>query len=223
MVIGSWIWLILVTGGIFALIYFFMHYWDGSRVEYSLWKRFAMSGRIRELKGQTRRLNTAASFEVLGDALLSVGKHAEAEHAYREALQRQPDIFDVQVRLGYALLALGRPDEAWPLLGRAYQQKPDYDNHQLVWNLARCQARRGKTEDARNLYAYFLKKHSYSEAQIEYAQVLAQSGDLEAGRATLEELLADIESSPRYTRSRERRWAREAKKLLRVFNQPTAQ
>ena len=217
-----WIWLILGSGGMFALIYFFTQYWDGSRIEYGLWKRIQMFGRIRELKDKTKQLKTAASYEMLGDAYLSVRKYPEAEAAYREALQRQPEIFDVQVRLGYTLLALKRPDEAWPLLGKAYQQKPGYDNDQLVWNLARCQAQRGKFEDARNLYQYFLTKHSYSEAQIEYAQVLVQMGERDAGRAALEELLADIECSPRYTRSRERRWARAAKKELRLLGQMAA-
>ena len=215
-----WIWLILFSGGLFAVIYFFTQYWDGSSFEYGLWKRLSMVGRIHELNARARQLNTAASYEVLGDAYLSVKKYPEAETAYRAALQRQPDIFDVQVRLGYTLLELNRADEAWPLLARAYQQKPNYDNNQLVWKVARCQAQRGNYEDARNLYEYFLKKHSYSEAQIEYARVLVQMGERDAGRAVLEELLTDIEFSPRYARARERRWARLAKKLLRTLDQP---
>ena len=157
---------------------------------------------------------------MLGDAYLSVKKYPEAETAYRAAMQRHPDIFDVQVRLGYTLLELNRAEEAWPLLARAYQQKPNYDNNQLVWKVARCQAQRGHYEDARNLYEYFLKKHSYSEAQIEFARVLVQMGEREAGKTVLEELLADIEFSPRYARARERRWARLAKKLLRALDQP---
>ena len=40
--------------------------------------------------------------------------------------------------------------------------------------------------------------------------------------AALQELLSDIELSPRYTRSRERRWARAAKKMLRSWNEPAA-
>jgi hypothetical protein len=215
-----WIWLILCSGGFFAVLYFFTHYWEGSHIEYGLWKRLSMAGRIRELEGQTKRLNTAASYEVLGDAYLSVGRFPQAEAAYREALQRQPDIFDVQVRLGYALLEMDRADEAWPLLGKAYQQKPDYDNDQLIWKLARCQARRGNHQDARNLYEYFLRKHSYSEVQIEYAHLLVQMGEREEGKSKLEELINDIEYSPRNARSRERRWSRAAKRLLRALNQP---
>jgi hypothetical protein len=209
-----------MSGGLFAVIYFFTQYWQGTRIEYGLWKRFAMAGRVRELETNAKRLNTAASYELLGDAYLSVQKYAQAEAAYRASFQRQPDIFDVQVRLGYALLALGRAEEAWPLLGKAYQQKPGYDNDNLIWKLARCQALRGNFADARNLYEYFLRKHSYSEVQIEYAQVLVQMGQREEGKAKLEELIADIEYSPRYARSRERRWKSAAKKLLRTLNQP---
>lgn len=210
-----WIWLILFSGGLFALIYFITQYWDGSRVEYGLWKRVCEVRRIRELRVRARQLNTAASYETLGDAYIGVSKYGEAEAAYNEALRRQPEIFDAKVRLGYALLEQGRVEEAWPLLARAYQEKPDYDYDRLVWNLARCQAKRHQLEDARKLYEYFLTKHSYSQAQIEYAQVLTQMGECEASRATLNELLSDMEFSPRYARARERRWARAAKKLLR--------
>jgi len=216
-----WIWLILCSGGFFAAIYFFTHYWEGSHLEYGLWKKLAMGGRIRELQAQAKRLNTAASYEVLGDAYLDVKKLPQAEAAYREALQRQPDIFDVQVRLGYTLLEMDRAEEAWPLLGKAYQRQPGYDNDQLIWKLARCQARRGNHQDARNLYEYFLRKHSYSEVQIEYAHLLVQMGEREEGKSKLEELINDIAYSPRYARSRERRWSRAAKKLLRALNQPT--
>lgn len=213
---GYWIWLILFSGGLFALIYFFTQYWDGSRMEYGLWKRFAEGGRIRELRGRARHLKTAASYEMLGDAYLGLSKYEEAETAYREALGIHPDLFDGKVRLGYALFQLDRAEEAWPLLAEAYQDQPDYDYDRLLWNLARCQAKRGELEDARKLYEHFLTKHSYSEAQIEYAQVLTQLGETEASRATLNELLTDIEFSPRYARARERRWAREAKRLLRA-------
>jgi hypothetical protein len=215
-----WIWLILCSGGIFAGIYFFSHYWSGCRLEYNLWKRLSASGRIRELHSRAAQLKTAAAYEALGDAYADVNKYLEAETAYRQALKLQPGFFDAQVRLGYVLLKLDRPSDAWPLLQPAYEEKPDYDSDRLLWNLARCQTKRGEFEAARPLYELFLGKHSYSEAQLEYADLLLKLGEDGEGRSLIEELLNDIAASPRYAQARERKWARSARKLLRAIPQP---
>lgn len=214
-----WIWLILCSGGIFATIYFFTRYWGGCRIEYSLWKRISAAGRIRELRLRAGQLKTAPAYEALGDAYADVRKYPEAEAAYRQALKLQPGFFDAQVRLGYVLLEQDRAAEAWPLLQPAYEQKPDYDSDRLLWNVARCQAQRGELNEARPLYELFLTKHSYSEAQLEYADLLLQLGEETEGRALIEELLADIAASPRYAQARERKWARGARKLLRAIPQ----
>ena len=144
-----------------------------------------------------------------------VEKWKDAEEAYRAALQRDAGNLHSQVRLGYALLALGRADEAWALLGPAYQKTPDFDDHKLIRHLARCQAMRGNFVDACNLYEYFLRKHSYTEVQLEYARVLLQSEKTEEGRRALEELIHDAEHAPKFARQRDRRWVREAKRLLK--------
>jgi len=214
-----WIWLILCSGGLFAAVYFCTQYWSGCRIEYNLWKRLSGASRIRELRLRAAQLKTAPAYEALGDACADVGKHADAESAYRRALELQPAFFDAQVRLGYSLLHLGRAEEAWPLLKAAYEQKCDYDSDRLLWNLAHCAVKRGELEQARSLYELFLTKHSYSEAQLEYADLLLKLGDAAASRVLVEELLADIEASPRYARARERKWARAAKKLLRAIPQ----
>jgi hypothetical protein len=214
-----WIWLILCSGGIFAAIYFFTQYWSGCRFEYNLWKRLAAGGRIRDLRLRAAQLKTAPAYEALGDSYADVKKYSEAEAAYRQALKLQPGFFDAQVQLGYVLLELDRAAEAWPLLQPAYEAKPDYDSDRLLWTLARCQTKRGELEAARPLYELFLTKHSYSEAQLEYADLLVKLGEEGEGRALIEELLADIAASPRYAQSRERKWARGARKMLRALPQ----
>jgi hypothetical protein len=214
-----WIWLILGTGGIFAAIYFFTQYWSGCRIEYNLWRRFAAAGRTRDLRLRAAQLKTAPAYEALGDAYADVKKYSEAEAAYRQALNLQPGFFDAQVRLGYVLLELDRAADALPFLQPAYVEKPDYDSDRLLWNLARCQMKRGELAEARQLYELFLTKHSYSEAQLEYADLLLKLGEESEGRALIEELLADIAASPRYAQSRERKWARGARKMLRTIPQ----
>jgi hypothetical protein len=217
-----WIYLILFSGGMFALIYFFTQYWPSSRMEYGLWNRLTGAGRLRELEGRAKQLNTAACYETLGHEQYDLGRYEKAEAAFREALSREPESCHAQAGLGYALMKLNRADEAWPFLAKAYRQQPDYDHYQLLWMVARCQAQRGYYNEARGFYEFFLQKHGYSEARIEYAQMLKNMGEPGQGKAALEELIAEIDFSPRYARHRERTWRRAAQKLLRTWNQPAA-
>ncbi len=48
----------------------------------------------------------------LGNVLQSLGRHAEAESCYREALGLEPELAEALYNLGVTLHALGRPDEA---------------------------------------------------------------------------------------------------------------
>ena len=212
---GYWIWIILVFQPLGGIVYFFTQFWDGSRVEYGLWQRLTSGGRIREAKARAHHLDTSAAFEELGDLSAGARKWKDAEAAYRAALQRDAGNLHAQVRLGYALLALDRAEEAWALLGPAYQKNPGFDDDKLIRHLARCQAVRGNFTDAGNLYEYFLRKHSYTEVQLEYAQALLQSGQGGEGRKALEELIRDAEHAPKFQRQRDRRWVREAKRLLK--------
>lgn len=211
---GWWIWIILVTGGLGALVYFFTQYWDGSRLQQGIWGRLMAGRRIREMEARTHHLDTAGAYEALGDAQVEVRRHEDAARSYREALKRDPASLYAQVRLGYMLVELDRADEAWALLGPAYQREPGFDDDRLIRQLARCQAARGNFVDARNLYEYFLRKHSYTEVQLEYARVLLKCGDAAAGRKALEELVEDARHAPRFAQRRDRRWVREARKLL---------
>ncbi|HEV7401315.1 MAG TPA: tetratricopeptide repeat protein [Chthoniobacteraceae bacterium] len=218
-----WIYLILFSGGMFAIIYFFTQYWPSSRMEYGLWNRLTGGGRLRELEGRAKQLNTAACYETLGHEQYDFGRYEKAEAAFREALAREPESGPAQAGLGYTLMKLKRAEEAWPFLAKAYRQQPDYDHYQLLWRVARCQAQRGNYAEARGLYEFFLQKHGYSEARIEYAQMLVDMGEPAEGKAALEELIAEIDFSPRYARHRERTWRRAAQKLLRAWNQTAAQ
>ena len=212
---GWWIWIIIFTGGIGAFIYFITQYWDGTRIEHSLWQRLTAGGRIRDLQARTHHLDTAGAYEELGDAQAGVQRWKDAETSYREALKRDASGLHAQVRLGYALIALERHDEAWSLLAPVYKTQPRFDDDKLIRHLARCQAARGNFPDARNLYEYFLRKHSYTEVQIEYAKMLLDSGDADAGRKALLEIIDDAQHAPKFAQRRDRRWVREAKRLIK--------
>jgi tetratricopeptide (TPR) repeat protein len=56
--------------------------------------------------------SSATAHEAHGEALLAVGRHAEAEAAFRKAMQLDPKMADAQVGLSQALLAAKKPAEA---------------------------------------------------------------------------------------------------------------
>ena len=211
-----WIWIILFTPMIGALVYFFVCYWDGSRLEYGLWERLTAGGRIREIQARIHNVDNAANHEELGDAYLRLGKYKEAEAAYRASIERAPEGIEAQARLGYALLAQSRTDEAWPLLSAAYRRQPDFDSDEIVRQCARCQAARGQFADARKLYDYYLTRHSYTDAQYEFGELLLKMNEREEGARVLRELIDDLAHSPRYVQRRDDRWTRAAKRLLRA-------
>jgi hypothetical protein len=210
-----WFWIILFTGGFGAFIYFLTQYMPGTRLEFSLWQRLAMSGRVGELKSRAHHLDNAGAYEELGDLYAGLAKWPQAEAAYRDALKRDGSSAHAQARLGYALIEMKRPEEAWPLLGPLYLKNPGFDDNKLIRQLARCQAARGNFKDARNLYEYFLGKHSYTDVQLEYAQTLLSAGDVETGCKVLQELIDDVAHSPKFAQRRDRPFVRAARRLLK--------
>lgn len=211
-----WIFLILGTGGLGSFIYFYHFHRESDLMHSLVWSGLSERRKIKELKARVHFFDKAADHEELGDVYTRTGKFAEAEKCYRAALERYPNGFDARVQLGNALLAQNRADEAWEYLRPAYEEKPDYEEDHLLWQCARCQASRGELDDAVQLYDYFLSRHSYYEAQAEFAEVLLRTDTPERGTELLHEIIEDFQHSPGYVQRREAKWVRKARRLLRT-------
>jgi predicted O-linked N-acetylglucosamine transferase (SPINDLY family) len=72
-----------------------------------------------------RAAEPGAALAAQGLALHQAGRLAEAERAYRRALQAQPDQFDALHGLGVIGLQMGHPQAALDLLQRALAQRPE--------------------------------------------------------------------------------------------------
>ncbi len=210
-----WIWIIMMSGGLGAFIYFYQYHWTGSLLDSLPLSGFSERRKIKELKSRIHFFDQPAHHQELGDIYMRLGKVKEAEKAYRTALSLDPQSFEAGASLGYALMAQNRADEAWICLRPAYAAQPAYDEDELLWQCARCQAARGEYEESRQLYDYFLSRHSYYAAQVEYAQLLAKMGERRKSMELLQEISDDIRNSPRYVQRREGRWGRQARRILR--------
>lgn len=85
-----------------------------------------------------------------GDALRTAGRCADAEPAYRRAIELIPGEVSAHLNLGICLAELGRFDEAWQSLARARSIDPT--NPKPLTNLGTLAARMGRFEEARESF-----------------------------------------------------------------------
>jgi hypothetical protein len=209
-----WYWIILGSGGIGAVIYFFMFKWDRLFVDSPLFGWMRNRRATEEAKARVRHLDKGAAYEELGDSYWRMNKLKDAEDAYRKALERDPATLDVRAKLGHLLVSQNRANEAWPMIEEILRQRRDYDTDEILREAARCQAGMGENARAEEFYQEFLSKHSYFEAHAEYGEFLLRIGRVEEGRAQLEELILDIKTSPRYVRRKNWRESLRAQWML---------
>ena len=121
------------------------------------------------------RLNLDLAHYDLGAALAALGKPAEAEAQYAEAIRVNPRYFNAQYALGWMLADRGRYVEAEPHLQIALQVAPDYaDGHNVLgWVLAR----EGKIGEAISQYEAALRLDpNLAEARENLAEARARQG-----------------------------------------------
>ncbi len=121
------------------------------------------------------RLNLDLAHYDLGAALAALGKPAEAEAQYAEAIRVNPRYFNAQYALGWMLADRGRYAEAEPHLQIALEVAPDYaDGHNVLgWVLAK----EGKFGEAISQYEAALRLDpKLAEARENLAEARARQG-----------------------------------------------
>ena len=211
-----WCCIILMTGGLGALVYFFLYKWEGSSLENLLFKQRNLRQRVRELEAKIHHLDKADHYADLADIYRKEAKWDEARELYEEALERDSELFDARVHLGYVLLAQGDAKKAWGCFEPALKTKPDFDHGELSWQAARCQVALCNLTIARKLYEQLLAAHTYAEAHLEYAELLEKTGNQKASIEALQRLVADAAHAPRFQQRRERRWTKQAENMLKA-------
>ncbi|HVO29204.1 MAG TPA: tetratricopeptide repeat protein, partial [bacterium] len=86
-----------------------------------------------------------------GDAQLAAGDAAAAVESYREAIAKDPRLFEARVNLGAALVEMEDIEGAIEALEAARKVKPD--NPQLLRNLGRAYMSRERWSDATDVLA----------------------------------------------------------------------
>lgn len=212
-----WYWIIFATGGMGAVIYWFVFNWETSFINKRLIRRAMLSRRLNELKAKVFHIDNAHHRIELGDVYLKLEKWDEARAMYEEALARDPADAEARAHLAYALLALARPRDAWPHFDAALDAKPDMEYGELKLQAARCLVALDYKSEAADLYLDVLRERSHAKASVEAADLLTELGRFEGARALLVRTVADAHHGPAYIRRRDAPHVRRARKRLRAL------
>src|SRR5688572_22928462 len=100
-----WLWVIILGGGLGALVYIVMEVVPDARLLHGAYQVFPRRKRIKQLEAQVLDNPSVGNYEELGDLLLDDGKYARARECFDTVLARS-DAIDPLYRRALCALAL---------------------------------------------------------------------------------------------------------------------
>jgi len=210
-----WLWIILIGGGLGALVYILVEVVPDARLLRESFKVFPRRRRIRELESVVLDNPSPGNYEELGDLYLDEKKHARARECFNKAISSRTDSPDPFYRRGIAELELGDFPAAVNDLEGVVAKEPKYDFYRAAGLLAHAYAKTGQSEKADELFLKTTEISTLSETYLNYAEFLKSQGRHAEAREWIERILAKKPTLPGYLRRRERPWFRKAKGLLK--------
>lgn len=209
-----WLWIILMFGGVGALIYIVVEVIPDVGLLRGSFQVFPRRKRIKQLEGLVLDNPSIGNYEELGDLYLDDGQFARARECFDRVLAKSPSI-DPLYRRALCAIALNDFAAAAPDLERVVSEDPKYDYQRAAGLCAHVLAKLGQRDKADALFADVLQTSTLSETQYNYACFLLAEGRRDDSRELAERILRKKATMPDYIRRRERPWFRKAKGLLK--------
>ena len=210
-----WLWIILIGGGLGALIYIAAEVVPDVNLLRGSLDRLSHRRRIRELEAIILDNPAIGNHEELADLYLEEGKFARARELYDKVISVRADTLDPFYRRGLAALAMEDFEPALADLERVVSKDPKYDFYRAIALLAQAHGRAGDPERAETLFKNATAISTLSETYYNYASFLAAQQRTAEAREWAQRILAKKPTMPRYLRRRERPWFRKANALLK--------
>jgi hypothetical protein len=212
---GYWLWIILIGGGLGALVYIVAEVLPDVTLLRGSVDAFSRRRRIQELQAQLVDNPSVGNYEELGDLCLDDRQFTRARECFDRVIAARPDSIDA--RYHRALAAIGLEDCAAAVadleLVTATDQK--YDYNRAAGLLAHCLGQTGRPAEADALFQSVLEVSTLSETQYNYAAFLAAQGRSVQARQWADKVLNKKHTMPNYLRRRERPWFRKASALIK--------
>jgi hypothetical protein len=210
-----WLWIILIGGGLGALVYIFVEVLPDAPLLVRGFQVFPRRSRIKRLQAIVLDNPSAGNYEELGALYLEDKKYALAKQAYDKAISSRTDSPDPFYRRALCEIELKDYAAAEPDLRRVYAADPNYDYQRAKGLLADVLGRVGKDQEAEALFANALQTSTLSETMTNYADFLKACGRNAEAREWAQRVLGKKHTLPTYLKRRERPWFRRAASLLK--------
>ena len=211
-----WLWIILMFGGVGALIYIVVEVIPDAGLLRGSFQVFPRRKRIKELQAMVLDNPSVGNYEELGDLYLDDGQYAKARECFDRVLARGGEI-DPYYRRALAAIALNDFTAAAGDLEQVLARDPKYDYMRAAGLAAQAQTKIGQRDKAAALFEETLQVSTLSETQYNYACLLAAQGRPAEAREWAERILRKKATMPDYIRRRERPWFRKARGLLKTL------
>lgn len=210
-----WLWIILIGGGLGALIYIVVEVLPDLGLLRQSFRVFSHRKRITQLETLILDNPSAGNYEELADLYLEQKKFAKAKECYDRAISTRTDSPDPFYRRALCELELGDFAAALTDLERVIKIDRNYDYQRAAGLLAYALAQTGKPEQAATWFGQVVETSTLSETQYNYANFLAGRGQPSEAKQWAQKILAKKATMPSYLKRRERPWFRKASALLK--------
>jgi hypothetical protein len=204
-----WLWVILIGGGLGALVYIVAEVIPDVRLLQGAYQVFPRRKRIRQLEAMIVDNPSIGNFEELGDLYLDDGKFAKARECLDRVVGRSDEI-DPRYRRALAAIGLDDFAAAVPDLEAVLARDPRYDYQRAAGLYAHALARLGRRDEADAAFRSVLETSTLSETEYNYAAFLAATGRTAEARELADTILRKKKTMPDYIKRRERVWFRRA-------------
>jgi hypothetical protein len=215
-----WLWIILMFGGIGALIYIAIEVVPDAGLLRGAFQVFPRRKRIKELEGLILDNPSVGNYEELADLYLDDRQFARAREYFDRVLAKTEST-DAFYRRALCEIALDDFAAAAADLEQVLARDPKYDYQRARGLCAHALAKIGQPEKADQLFVETLQLSTLSETQYNYACLLAAQGRDSEAREWAERILRKKATMPDYIRRRERPWFRKARALLKRLPRTT--
>jgi len=217
-----WLWIILMGGGLGALVYLFAEAAPDIVLLRHAFQGFSRRSRIQQLETIVLDNPAAGNYEELGILYLDEGKFVRARECFDRAISSRTDHADPFYRRALCELEAADYPAATADLEKVISFDPKYDYGRAAGLMAHAWAQTGQPQKAEALFASTLNASTLSETQFNYACFLARQGRLAEARDWAQRVLNKKATLPHYLKRKERPWFRKAGALMKQLRTASA-